>query len=209
MRRGGSLSQTADEAATGVVLAGGRSSRFGSDKLVAIYRGLPLIQHAVLRLAEICSEVVVVLAPGASAPPMPPVASVRTAVDAAKGEGPLAGLAAGLVAVRTELAVVAGGDMPELSTGVLLEMLRVAGEARVDAVVLSDGDRRRPLPCVLRVTPAADRAHALLHGGERRLRALLDALRVAVIDEPTWTALDPDRRTLFDVDEPGDLQSDG
>jgi hypothetical protein len=27
-----------------------------------------------------------------------------------------------------------------------------------------------------------------------------------VVDEPTWTALDPARRTLFDVDEPSDLR---
>jgi hypothetical protein len=47
--------------------------------------------------------------------------------------------------------------------------------------------------------------HTLLHAGERRLRALSDALRTAVIDESTWLALDPERRTLRDVDEPGDL----
>ena len=26
-----------------------------------------------------------------------------------------------------------------------------------------------------------------------------------VVDEPTWVAIDPGRRTLFDVDEPDDL----
>jgi hypothetical protein len=48
-------------------------------------------------------------------------------------------------------------------------------------------------------------AHALLHAEHRALHDLLDALRVAVIDEATWVALDPARRTLFDVDEPSDL----
>jgi len=48
-------------------------------------------------------------------------------------------------------------------------------------------------------------AHALLHEGRRALHDLLDALRTAVIDEETWVALDPGRRTLFDVDEPDDL----
>jgi hypothetical protein len=57
----------------------------------------------------------------------------------------------------------------------------------------------------LRTWPAADAAHSLLHAGRRRLRDVLDALRTAVIDEATWTSLDPDRRTLRDVDEPGDL----
>jgi hypothetical protein len=48
-------------------------------------------------------------------------------------------------------------------------------------------------------------AHTLLHAGRRRLRDVLDALRTAVIDEATWTALDPERRTLVDIDEPQDL----
>jgi molybdopterin-guanine dinucleotide biosynthesis protein A len=107
--------------------------------------------------------------------------------------------------VRTELALLAGGDMPQLQTPVLLEMLKVAGEAPVEAVALSDGERFRPLPTVLRAASARDAAHALLDSGRRRLRDLLDALRVAIIDEDTWHALDPDRRTLFDVDEPADL----
>ncbi|MGH2637431.1 MAG: hypothetical protein ACRDHU_14965, partial [Actinomycetota bacterium] len=63
----------------------------------------------------------------------------------------------------------------------------------------------RPLPTVVRPQPAAEVAHALLHAGRRRLHDLLDALRVAVIDEPTWRTLDPRGRTLFDVDVPADL----
>jgi molybdopterin-guanine dinucleotide biosynthesis protein A len=108
--------------------------------------------------------------------------------------------------VRTELALLAGGDMPELQLSVLLEMLKVAVDAPVEAVVLADGERFRPLPAVLRVASARDAAHALLDSGRRRLRDLLDALRVAIVDEETWHALDPERRTLFDVDEPADLE---
>ena len=76
-------------------------------------------------------------------------------------------------AASGELAIAAGGDMPDLSTAVLLEMLRVIGEPSVDAVVLQDKDRFRPLPCLVRVAPARDAAHALLHAGERSLRSLL------------------------------------
>ena len=38
--------------------------------------------------------------------------------------------------------------------------------------------------------------------GRRSLRDLLAAVTTVVVDEPTWTALDPERRTLIDVDEP-------
>jgi molybdopterin-guanine dinucleotide biosynthesis protein A len=192
--------------ATGIVLAGGRSTRFGGDKLAAIHEGIPLLHHAVLRLGEVCTDVVVVIAPAMPEPAMPVGASVRFARDAKEGEGPLAALLSGLELTTSSLAIVAGGDMPDLSTAVLLEMLRVAGEASVDGVALHDGGRVRPLPCLVRVGPAAEAAHGLLHAGERSLRSLLDALRVAVVDEATWTALDPGRGTLHDIDERADLR---
>lgn len=187
------------------MLAGGRSTRFGGNKLAAIHRGIPLMHHVVLRLGQVCAEVVVVVAPDAPETILPIGANARLVHDEREGEGPLAGLLIGLEAATTDLAIVAGGDMPDISTAVLLEMLRVAGEASVDAIALQDGDRFRPLPGLVRVAPARDAAHALLHADERSLRSLLQALRTAVIDEPTWTALDPSRGTLHDVDEPGDL----
>ena len=185
------------------MLAGGRSSRFGSDKLTARYHGETLLHGAVTRMAEVCDEVVVVLSPTGAEPDLP--VGVRIARDSNEGEGPLAGLYDGLMACRSELIVVAGGDMPDLQPGVLAEMLRVAGEPAAVAVALADGDDVRPLPCVLRMLEALDATHTLLHMGGRRLRTMLEALHPVVIAEDVWTALDPDRRTLFDVDEPGDL----
>jgi molybdopterin-guanine dinucleotide biosynthesis protein A len=44
----------------GAVLAGGRSSRFGSDKALARYQGMPLIEHAVAGLAPQSDMVVIV-----------------------------------------------------------------------------------------------------------------------------------------------------
>jgi molybdopterin-guanine dinucleotide biosynthesis protein A len=160
----------------------------------------------VTRVAEVCDDVVVVLAPRAQEPSMPLGVPVRFARDTDEGQGPLAGASAGLRAVRTDRALVAGGDMPDLHVAVLLELLRVAGEAPVDGVVLADGERFRPLPCVVRARVARDTAQALLEEGHRRLRDLLDAMRIAIVDEATWRELDPDARSLFDVDELADLE---
>jgi molybdenum cofactor guanylyltransferase len=187
------------------VLAGGRSRRFGRDKLVEEYEGHPLIHHPVSRLLEVCERVVVVLAPDAPEPPMPTGASVEFARDAIEDEGPLRGLSAGMEVANAEWVVLAGGDMPNLQPAVLREMLRAGGETGAVAVMLSDGGKERPLPCVLRTVPAADAVGALLEAGRRSLRELLASVASVVIDEPTWTALDPERRTLLDVDEPADL----
>lgn len=182
--------------------------RFGdADKLAAEHAGMPLLHHAVVRLAQVTGDIVVVLGPDGAEPAMPPGVPVRFARDSAEGEGPLAGAVAGLAVVDRDLAVVAGGDMPSLSTAVILEMLRVAGEAPIDAVALQEGDRFRPLPVVVRVAAARTAAHVLIHEGERALRSWLQAMRVAVLDETTWTDLDPERGTLRDVDEPSDLDA--
>lgn len=188
------------------MLAGGRSRRFGRDKLAEEYQGRPLLHHPVSRLLEVCDRVIVVLAPDAPEPSMPAGASVEFARDAIEGEGPLRGLAAGLEMANAGWVVVAGGDMPGLQPTVLLEMLRAGVETGASAVSLSDGGRERPLPCVLRGVPAAEAADVLLNAGRRSLRELLAAVSTVVIDEPTWTALDPERRTLTDVDEPADLE---
>ena len=189
----------------GVVLAGGRSRRFGRDKLAEEYQGRPLLQHPVSSLLEVCDRVVVVLAPDAEEPPMPAGSAVAFARDAVVEDGPLRGLAAGLEAANAEWVVLAGGDMPDLQPAVLLEMLRAGVETGVVAVSLADGGKERPLPCVLRTVPAAEAVDSLLEAGRRSLRDLLASVASVVIDEPTWTALDPERRTLLDVDEPTDL----
>jgi len=161
-----------------------------------------MLERAVAALRGVCDEIVVVLPPeGGPGPP----AGVRVARDAAPGEGPLAGLHAGLAVATRELAVVAGGDMPDMQIAVLDAMLRELQGSGSDAVALLDDGRVRPLPAVVRVAAARDAAGTLLGGGRRRLRELLDALAVRSIDETTWRALDPAGTTLLDVDVQADL----
>jgi molybdopterin-guanine dinucleotide biosynthesis protein A len=185
-----------------VVLAGGRSSRFGSDKLEATVGGVPILRRAIDAVALVADDVIVVLAPDGERD-LPP--GVRVVRDTERHQGPLAGAARGLEGVTTEWALLAAGDMPALHPAVLREIIGVAHDAPVDAVALADGDRFRPLPSATRSAPARANAEALLGRGERRLRALLESLRTAVIDEATWTELDPGRGTLLDVDTPADL----
>ncbi len=187
---------------TGLVLAGGRSSRFGSDKLVARVDGRTLLVNAIDGVTPASVEILVVGAPEAT-PNLP--RGVGLVHDPVAFEGPLAGLAAGLQAAHEAIVLIVGGDMPSLVGAVVESMLVELDQADVEAVVLEHDGRARPLPLALRREPALTAATALLARGERRLRTLLDALTTRVIPEATWRALDPDARTVRDVDTPDDL----
>lgn len=193
--------------ATGLVLAGGRSSRFGRDKLAERYLGMPILHHAVLRLAEVCGEIVVALAPEASEPDLPEGIPVRFTRDAKEGEGPLAGVHAGLGLVPSGPVLIVAGDMPRLGVPVLRELLRTAATTAAAAVALLDGGSVRPVPSVVDAERAREVADSMLRSGRRRLVELLEELDVQGIDEGLWRALDPEGATLFDVDEPGDLMT--
>jgi len=92
--------------------------------------------------------VVVVAGPEGPDPDLPAGPTLRLAHDPVEGRGPLAGLAAGLAEVRTELALVAGGDMPDMSPSVLLAMVAEARRSGADAVALEQGPcSRSPWSC--------------------------------------------------------------
>jgi molybdopterin-guanine dinucleotide biosynthesis protein A len=174
------------------------------------YRGVPLLHHSVLRVAEVCSQVVVVISPGGPRPHLPSAPALRVARDATEWRGPLAGLSTGLVETRTDLAMVVGGDMPDLSPAVLRAMLAsLAGGqpgSLVEAVALRDSGSVRPLPLAVRTVPGRPATAVLLEEGELSLLSLLSALRTVVLEEERWLPLDPEKATLRDVDVPDDLQ---
>ena len=187
-----------------IVLAGGRSSRFGRDKLAEPIDGRPMLQHAIDAVRQVATDIVVVTAPDGA--PVPEAATdVVVAHDRRSFEGPLAGLSTGLAAFdpQVERVVVVGGDMPTLVPAVLRQLL---DQLAIHAIaVLSDEVGPRPLPIAVRRSSVAPAVERLLASGERRLRELLAGSDVAVIAPLAWRGDDPLGATLRDVDVPDDL----
>ncbi len=168
----------------GVILAGGQSSRFGMDKMLAPLAGRPLIAHAVARLRP----QVVALAISANGDPER-LAEFGAPVlpDPVPGfQGPLAGVLAGLRWAEQEGLwgiVTAAGDTPVFPEDLVIS-LRVA--AHVDKVACAvacmpdgrGGGDPHPTFALWPVALAEPIARALA-GGERRVRAVLEAHRAA------------------------------
>ena len=201
--------------ATGVVLAGGESSRFGSPKLAAEIDGKPLLVHAIRAVAAVADEVIVAIGPSdrdrvagqlerAGLDPN----TVTLVHDARSGLGPLAGLAAALGAARQPLAIVVGGDMPRLVPSVLGVMLAALEAA--DAVWLAGPEGPRSLPAAMRVGAARRATARGLDAADRSgrsIRAMLELLDPRAIAEDAWRPLDPTGGSLVDIDTPADLDA--
>ena len=190
-------------AVSGIVLAGGRSLRFGRDKLMEPIGDRPLLHLAVDAVAAVASDVVVVAPPDVD---LSLPEGTRLVHDASPYDGPLAGTMAGLTAVREPLVVIAGGDMPDLQPSVLALLVRALEASAADAALLGHRGRRQQLPFAVRTGAGTEIVRRLLAEGERRLGALAERLPVRLISEEEWRPLDPEARTLRDIDVPDDLR---
>jgi len=188
-----------------IVLAGGRSSRFGRDKLAEPIDGRPLLHHAIAAVRGVATDIVVVVPPDAN---LDVPDGVRVAHDPVAFEGPLAGLAVGLAALdpAVDRVVVVAGDMPTLVPAVLQRLLDAVAPGSDAAILGRDGDGP-PVPLAVRRRRALAAVVTLLDAGERRLRAVPQVLDADTIPETAWRVDDPTAVTLRDIDTPEDLRS--
>ncbi|HEY6035078.1 MAG TPA: molybdenum cofactor guanylyltransferase, partial [Kofleriaceae bacterium] len=129
-----------------LILAGGKATRFGGiAKHELVIAGSTILQHQVAVLAPRVAEIIV------SSPR--DIAGYRCVRDAA-GEGPLAGIAAGLAACASPWLLVLAGDMPFI-TAQLIDSLIAARAPELDAVGLEVDGLPEPLCCLLHVRTRA------------------------------------------------------
>ena len=194
--------------ATAIVLAGGASTRFGADKLAAELDGAPLLHRAVRGAATVCDEVLVVGPPGGLPLDLPSGLAVapRVVLDADLHAGPLVALVRGAAEATRERILLLGGDMPDLVPAVLRRLLAWPAACQGGCLV-ADG-WPRPLPVGLDRDAIRLSGSGLVTTGERSLRALVAQLVMERIPEADWRALDPDGRSLRDIDRPDDLATD-
>ena len=157
------------EAITGLVLAGGRGQRLGGvDKGLQAWRGQPLVDHAIARLAPQVAEIL--------------ISANRNAADyASRGArvladarddfpGPLAGVLAGLRAASTPWLAVVPCDSPRLPND-LVARLAHGLDGHAAAVVQRDlgaaGVRIEPVCCLLATSLADDLARYLAEDGRK------------------------------------------
>jgi len=174
----------------GLILAGGRSSRFGSEKAVAPHLGRPLIAPVRDALAP-CAAVAVSARDESGAAAWAAVQGLDVLPDPPGApDGPLSGLREGLRWARRRgapLLATAPCDAPRLPPD-LVPRLAAALPPGAGGAMAETADGLQPLVALWRVGPALAALERLMQGGAhppvRDLLAAVGGVRVRF--EPAW-----------------------
>jgi molybdopterin-guanine dinucleotide biosynthesis protein A len=115
---------------TGVILAGGHSSRFGSNKALAIVDGKPMIQQIADLLTGLFANCLLVT----NTPADYAFLSLPMTGDRYRECGPLAGIHAALQEISDPRAFIVACDMPHLSPA-LIRYICAINEQQYDVII--------------------------------------------------------------------------
>jgi len=185
----------------GIVLCGGDSRRMGRAKAMLRFGPERMLQRVVRLVSEVAAPVVVVAAAGQEIPPLPQGVSVLR--DRHPGRGPLEGLAVGLGELRdrAEAAFVTGCDVPLLLAGYVRRLIELSAACEIAVPHVAGFDE--PLSAVYR-TGVLPHAEALLACGRLRPAFLFDRVPTRRITADELIDVDPELRSLANVNSPGD-----
>jgi len=183
---------------TGIILAGGKSSRYGMNKALVEINGVRLIER-VFRVMESIFEHLIIIT---NTPHDYAYLKLPMYEDLIKGLGPLGGILTGLDAISNDAGFVVACDMPFLNADLVRYMVDMRDNYyavvpkitwKIEALhALYD---KRCLPAI----------RELIESQEFQAIKFFDMIRVRYVEEDEIRASDPLLRSFFNVNSPREL----
>ncbi len=176
------------------ILAGGASSRMGTDKSQLRIEQQTFIERIAENLLRLTDLVTIVGCNDARLPSVP---------DIYPQWGALGGLHAALTACRREWAIVVACDLPFVTS----ELFQQLADLRMDheAVVPLQADGRpQPLAALYRIDPCRQRATEMIEAGRRRPLDLLEAVKTRWVEFAEIRNLAQSERFFVNINTPKD-----
>ncbi|HUG82017.1 MAG TPA: molybdenum cofactor guanylyltransferase [Bryobacterales bacterium] len=185
----------------GYVLVGGKSSRFGRDKALLEFDGVPLAVRIAGRMRPVVEGVTLV-----GSPEKYRALGLRVIPDAVTDFGPLGGMLAALEDSASEWNLLAACDMPELTTQFFSFLAARTAGCEDDVILPYDADGRPEPLCGVYRSTARVVVRRQVEAGVHKVMHALDGLRIARLDPKDWAALDPAGRLFTNLNRPQDWE---
>ena len=184
------------------VLAGGKSTRMGTDKAFIRLDGLTLLARA-LAVARLVTADVRIVGDAAKFGAFAPVVE-----DVFRECGPLGGIHAALRASAAELNLMLAVDLPFVSRGLIEYLITRARSSDAIVTVARAGGGWQPL-CAIYRREFVDVAEKALLQGRYKIDTLFDMQRTQVIDEDELTGRGFSREMFRNLNTPEELAQAG
>jgi molybdopterin-guanine dinucleotide biosynthesis protein A len=184
----------------GFVLAGGLSSRMGSDKALLSFRGRPMIEIAVATLREVCGEVSISGDRDDLAVWAPVLHESR------RHEGPAAGVEAALAASLNPWVLMLPVDVPGMEAGLLRRWMGVVFEQpNVLASYMVCAGEWHPALCLVH-HDCLPLFRESLDAGDRKLTRIFGRLNERLLIVEATTLMPGAERCFLNVNTPEELE---
>ncbi len=190
---------------TGVILAGGKSSRMGQNKALMYLNGDPMISYVIDAMLDLVDEIVISVAKGSSAD-YDEFSEIGFEVveDDQEGIGPLEGLTCALRSARGEYVLVSPCDTPFLKRE-LCDAMIVRAAGRDGAVPVVRG-LYEPLHGAFRRTAAIEAFKKAAGQGKRKPVEAFAGLDLVIMEEKELRGIDPELESFWNLNNPEDLR---
>ena len=185
---------------SGIILAGGKSSRMGTEKALIEYGAQRLIDTALKVFRELFPEIIIV----ANAPCDYLDQDTVVVTDIFPGKGPLGGIYTGLFFASNEYAFVAACDMPFLDPAFIRYMTSLING--YDIVVPRSSSGSEPLHAVYS-RKCLNRISSLLGSGELKITGFYKGMRTRWIEAEDCLRFGAGEKMFFNINSPQDFKN--
>lgn len=186
----------------GIVLAGGKSSRFGNDKVSEAIGGKSLLQQVVDSLRFLGGEIIIVTSSEHPISESIDHPKVRILTDILPGKGPMGGIYTGMAASATDYNLVVASDMPFLNEALLRYQIEVS--EGYDITVPQVGKLVEPLHAIY-ARGCLNHMAEMMKEERLSIYRLFDRVRVRYIEAAEIERFDPEHLSLFNINTKADL----
>jgi len=193
---------------SGIVLSGGLSRRFGTDKALVDLEGKPLIQYVLDVVTPLVDETIIVVKTQEQGIRIREACkgSFILVFDESEVSSPLVGALTGMRTARGEVSLLLACDTPFLSSGVLSFLLHTGPS--YDAVIpMWPNGNMEPLQAVYNTGKTREVAAEAIEAKELRVYDAIKRLhKVLYISMEVLRQLDPSLGTFENVNTSSDLE---
>lgn len=184
---------------TGVVLAGGRSSRYGKNKALVELNNVPLIERVLHVMEAIFHHVIIIT----NTPKEYEYLQIPMFQDLVKGLGPLGGIYTGLEVIPNGAGFFVACDMPFLNPYLIRYMTGIMDG--FDVVVPRVSEWIEALHG-LYAKECRGSIEGLIRSGDYQIFQFFSSVSVRFVEEDEIRRWDPDMRSFLNVNTPDELR---